>query len=108
MVHVGQILVHLRDPLGALAEAGKLAKERIVIVEGFLPTEEPIALIANDAPKLSRSWWHISIGFYRTFLGILGFEIESIEEAVHECPVENESVPLKTITAVRQIQLNPR
>jgi hypothetical protein len=109
VVHVGQILVHLRDPLGALAEAGKLAKERIVIVEGSLPTEEPIArLIAKpDAPKLCRSWWHISVGFYRTYLGILGFEIESIDEAEHYCPVEGEAMLLKTITAVRTQELAP-
>src|SRR5258708_10718943 len=35
VVIVGQILVHLRDPLGALHQAALAAKETLVIVEGI-------------------------------------------------------------------------
>jgi hypothetical protein len=102
VVHVGQILVHLRDPLGALTEAGRLARKRLVMVEGSLPTEEPIArLLANAKMEPPRSWWHFSIGFYRNFLEILGFEIEDVEVERHLCPAMDRWVELRTITAVR-------
>jgi hypothetical protein len=102
VVHVGQILVHLRDPVGALTEAGRLARQRLVIVEGSMPTEEPIArLLANAKMKGDRSWWHFSIGFYRNLLEIMGFEIEDLQVGHHLCPARDKWVELRTITAVR-------
>jgi len=101
VVHVGQILVHLRDPLGALTEAGRLARKRLVIVEGSMSTEEPLAGLLARAQGPERSWWHFSIGFYRRFLEVLGFEIEDVEIERHLCPARDDSLELKTITAVR-------
>jgi hypothetical protein len=102
VVHIGQILVHLRDPLGALTQAGLLARRRLVIVEGAMPTEEPIArLIAHTRTKGGRSWWRFSIGFYRNFLEILGFEIQKVESERHLCPATDQWTDLNTITATR-------
>jgi hypothetical protein len=99
VVHVGQILVHLRDPLGVLTQAGRLALKRLVIVEGSMPTEEPIARLLAHAPE--RSWWHFSVGFYRKFLEVLGFEIEDVQVEHHLCPAKDGWTELRTITAVR-------
>ena len=43
VVIVGQILVHLRDPLGALHQAALAAKETLVIVEGIPEGPSPIS-----------------------------------------------------------------
>jgi hypothetical protein len=102
VVHLGQILVHLRDPLGALTGAARLARKRLVIVSKTLPTEEPIArLLANAKMERGRSWWRFSIGFYRNFLEILGFEIEDVEVERVRSAARDRWVELNAVTAVR-------
>ena len=58
VVFVAQILVHLRDPLGALHQASLAAKEYLIIVEGVAAepiTDIPIAhFLGAQAPY---TWW---------------------------------------------------
>jgi predicted nucleic acid-binding Zn ribbon protein len=44
VVLIGQILVHLRDPLEALRQASLVARETLVITEGSFEADQPLAV----------------------------------------------------------------
>jgi hypothetical protein len=82
VVIVAQILVHLRDPFGALQQAALAAKEQLVVIEGMPDLPEsalPVAYFLGD--KVSYSWWHLSRQFYDVFLPRLGFRLEDVTSA---------------------------
>lgn len=81
---VGQILVHLRDPLEALRQVTLATQERIIITEGSFQSDAPMAVFLGGNGNFY-SWWHLSDRFYRDFLPILGFEIESVTQAQYRC-----------------------
>jgi hypothetical protein len=88
-VMIGQILVHLRDPVAALTSACRMA-DSVILTEGMMNL--PLAL-ASFYPKpgdsaFNYSWWRYSVGLYRRILGILGFEIAQVRSARHRCLVE--------------------
>jgi SAM-dependent methyltransferase len=81
---VGMILVHLRDPVGALASVSRVLKPtgELVITEGMLHTDEPVArIIGNPAG----SWWVYSVGLYRKVLDILDFQIVRLTKNKYRC-----------------------
>jgi hypothetical protein len=105
---VGQILVHLRDPLEAIRQVSLVTKERMIITEGSFESEAPIAVFLGGKGN-HFSWWHLSDKFYREYLPILGFEIESATKADYRC---NDSrlrgdVTLWTFVAKRSSQTRP-
>jgi hypothetical protein len=76
IVLLAQILVHLERPLQAIAQAALAAKETLIIVDGSFEDERPLAaFIGGDGAYFN--WYHHSVGFYRKFLPILGFELVS-------------------------------
>jgi SAM-dependent methyltransferase len=104
VVLLGQILVHLQNPLAALTAAAQRAREHLVIVERVLPGEHPIAVFLPPVvDRADQAWWHCSLGVYRRFLRILGFVVEDVGQARHLCRVygKPQSIPLTTITARR-------
>src|SRR5262245_40056766 len=56
VVLVGQLLVHLRDPLEALRQASLLAKETLIITEGSFESDQPLAIFLG--PGHYYAWWH--------------------------------------------------
>jgi Ribosomal protein L11 methyltransferase (PrmA) len=76
VVLLAQILVHLERPLQAIAQAALAAKETLIIVDGSFEDERPLAVfIGGDGAYFN--WYHHSVGFYRKFLPIVGFELIS-------------------------------
>lgn len=101
IVLVGQILVHVRDPLNALAQCARAARDTLVIIEGSFDSAEPVMRFcgAESAPW---SWFHLSTALYESYLRILGFEIRSISKASYRCGYhENPMTELHTIVAQR-------
>lgn len=83
VVLVGQILVHLRDPLLALQQAAEVSRDILIITEGSFESESPVSVFLGE--KSSYSWWHLSTGLYRTWLGMLGFDIISVTRGQFTC-----------------------
>ena len=80
IVFVSEILVHLRDPLGALHQASLAAKEHLVIVEGVdaaPATDFPIARFLGA--QIPYGWWILSLPLYQALLPKLGFSITSVK-----------------------------
>lgn len=106
---IGQVLVHLSDPVRAISSVMNRCADRIVITEGMVNTEEPImSLCGRAAAGIAWSWWHISVGLYRELFTMAGFEIERIERGMYRCvaPSHPEQTELTTIVA-RRIEQKP-
>ncbi|MCW5772326.1 MAG: methyltransferase domain-containing protein [Rhodospirillaceae bacterium] len=104
VVMVGQILVHLSDPIRAMESIARHCRDRLVITEGMLDEERPIMQLATTLEQRStRAWWHISIGLYRTVLAMMGFEIERIGKGRYKvsAPGHPDEIELTTIVARR-------
>jgi len=89
VVLVGQILAHLRDPLGALTSIAARCRGTMVITDGMLETDQPIALFPGHA-KTPMSvyrqvvWWQLSPVLLRNFLQILGLETLSSKTSLYD------------------------
>jgi hypothetical protein len=105
VVMIGQILVHLRDPIAALTSATRLA-DTVILTEGMTHLPIPLAQFYPRAkkPDVNYSWWRYSVGLYRQILGILGFEITHLKRSKHRCLVAGEKpwTKLTTIVAHRK------
>ena len=105
VVVVGQILVHLSDPVRALSSIMDRCRERIVITEGMLDNEEPLAAFcARAANRNNWSWWHYSTGLYREILTMAGWEIERIERSKYCCPAATSPERQQVKTALARIR----
>jgi SAM-dependent methyltransferase len=83
---VGQVLVHLSDPVRALSSVIDRVHGRIVVTEGMVDSDEPImSLCSRAATGVAWSWWHLSIGLYREIFTMAGFEIENITHGQFCC-----------------------
>jgi hypothetical protein len=81
---VGQILVHLRDPLEALRQVSIVTRERMIITEGSFESQAPMAVFLGGKGNYY-SWWHLSEQLYREYIPILGFEIERVTKGEYQC-----------------------
>ena len=105
IVVVGQILVHLRDPITALTSVARRCADTLVIVEGMVDSNDPVMwLCADPETGPDWSWWHLSIGLYRTVLTMMRFEIVKITENRFPCNhgTADGLVLLKTLEARRK------
>jgi SAM-dependent methyltransferase len=106
VVLVGQVLVHLRDAVTALASVTARCAETLVLVEGTLDADEPLARFLGraSAPERPAAWWHYSLGFYREVLDMRGFRLEAAVTRPFPCdaPGMPRAVPLTTIVARRR------
>jgi 2-polyprenyl-3-methyl-5-hydroxy-6-metoxy-1,4-benzoquinol methylase len=79
VVMVGQILGHLRDPLGALTSIAARCRGTLIVSESMIPSDQPVAYFPCHA-KMPVSiyrqvvWWQLSPVLVRNFLQILGLE----------------------------------
>jgi len=81
---MGQILVHLRDPLEAMRQASLVARDYLVVTEGSYHSDRPDMTFIGT-PEIWFSWWHISEALYRTWFSMLGFELVSITKNKYKC-----------------------
>lgn len=105
VVVVGQLLIHLRDGVAALAAAASVCRDTIVIVEGSIDDDSPVALLAarHDRPEVAYAWYQYSHGWYRQVLAMLGFTSVTITSGVYRCNQEDhaDQITLTTIVASR-------
>jgi hypothetical protein len=105
VVIVGQILIHLRDALTALAATASVCTDTIVITEGSFDNDTPIAALAGraDKPELAYAWYQYSHGWYREVLTMLGFHDVQITTDTYSCRQEDhaEEIALATIVGTR-------
>jgi SAM-dependent methyltransferase len=98
---IGQILVHLSDPVSAIGSVGKRCRGAMVITEGMIDSEDRIMGLCADPNKgPDWSWWHLSIGLYRALLQMMGFVILNISQASYDSKRLGK-VTLHTIVARR-------
>ena len=100
VVIVGQILVHLRDPFGALEQIARCTADTLVIVEGMFDHPDPIAAYLGGTTPIS--WFHFSTTIFRQFLPKLGFEITSITPGKYRCVVLDKDEAVWTLVARRR------
>ena len=80
---IGNVMVHLKDPMQALTSAAALAKEGIIVTEALWDTtldlDRPIMQlmtpqkIAQGDPSWFCHWWQVTPGVVSAWLSILGF-----------------------------------
>jgi len=92
VVIVGQILVHLRDPFGALEQIARCTADTLVIAEGMFDHHDPTPF----------SSFHFSTTIYRQFLPKLGFEITSIKPGKYRCVRHEKDEAVWTLVARRR------
>jgi hypothetical protein len=105
VVLVGQILVHLRDPLSALWQASLAARDTLIITEGAFESDKPISVFLGDQ-TVYYAWWHLSDKLYVHWLDLLGFDVVTIARGGYTClddamPGQSE---LWTFVAKRRVQ----
>lgn len=102
VVIVGQILVHLRDGISALASIAPLCGDTLIITEGMLASDNPIAELVGreNNPLLDYAFWYYSVGFYREVLGMLGFRIVSVKRGMYKCNLDDVPNTLELTTIV--------
>jgi SAM-dependent methyltransferase len=85
VVLIGQMLVHVRDPLAIIEQACKVAKETIIIAEGSWEADQPLAnFIGAQYPGVN-AWWHLSSGCYRASLSTFGFDLAKVTKSTYRC-----------------------
>jgi SAM-dependent methyltransferase len=101
VVVVGQILIHLRDPLAALTSIASQCRDILVLTEGFVSTDERIAELAGSVEGPDWMWWQWSIGTASEVLRMLGFGVVKREMRRYRCNNEycKGEVPLWTLVA---------
>ncbi len=106
VVILGQILVHLRDGLSALAAAARVCTSTLVVVEGSLAgINAPVAALCGraDRPDMPWAWYHYSHAWYREVLTMLGFRSVTITTGRFRCnnPSSSGDIELATVVATR-------
>jgi hypothetical protein len=86
VVLLGQILVHLRDPLEIIRQASLLAGEHLVITEGSFMSHRPSAVFLGIGDGAGiHSWWHLSAELYHRWLAVFGFHIIQTTKNKYRC-----------------------
>jgi SAM-dependent methyltransferase len=103
VVFIGQILIHLRDPLEALREASLVAQKHLVIAEGMIENEAPVGIFCGGREIGNYySWWQFSPELYRQYLDVLGFDVESRIQNDFYCETLGKYITISTIVARRR------
>jgi hypothetical protein len=109
VVMVGQILGHLRDPLGALTSIAARCRGKLVITDSLFPSDQPVAWFPGNvslavSPIRAVVWWQMSPVLVRNFLQILGLETISFTTSQYEFGppgAPKNAMALSTMVAVR-------
>lgn len=78
IVFLGQVLVHLRDPLRAIEQAAHRCTDTLIITEGMYRSWRPALRFIGALPGTYDGWWLASPKLYRQWLGLLGFEVGKV------------------------------
>lgn len=102
VVLIGQVLVHLRNPLLGLERIAARCARTLVITEGMTDDAEPRATFLGDPsrPEQMRAWWHFSVQFYACYLGILGFDLATAGRARYRCTAPGHAPEIELTTLV--------
>jgi SAM-dependent methyltransferase len=83
LVFMGAILPHLRDPIGALAAARRVCRERLIATNWFIAEPDPLADETRpivdlpalaDTPAGHASWWRPNRSAVELWIKAAGFE----------------------------------
>ena len=87
VVLVGQILIHLADPISALASISKRCNGLLILTEGMVDSEDTTAKFFAQAAAQGPEWlwWRYSIGTYRELMAIMGYEVLSVTKNQYRC-----------------------
>lgn len=85
IVMLGQILVHMKDPISVLEQAARVARKMLIIAEGSFHNETPAALFYGATYPGTNTWWHLSDKIYEQCLGMWGFKIKSVTTGQYRC-----------------------
>jgi hypothetical protein len=103
----GCILLHLRDPLLALTQFGRITRQTLIITDTFENigplTEYAVAFLRpniNDASN-SGTWWWPTPKLLQSFLEILGFRRFELSRHTARHVVSSADVPMYTLVAHR-------
>lgn len=85
IVMLGQILIHLKDPVEAIRQACLTAKETVIIAEGSWQSDAPFARFNGGQFRATNSWWHLSTALYRELFDLFGFEVSIQKPGLYRC-----------------------
>jgi SAM-dependent methyltransferase len=80
IVFFGNILLHLKSPIEALNNFAPYAREKVIITEACwrnydYESDDAICFLeASTAHEGFASWWQLTPGFLKQYLGVLGFK----------------------------------
>ncbi|MBR0645969.1 class I SAM-dependent methyltransferase [Plastoroseomonas hellenica] len=101
------VLLHLRDPMGALQRAACRAKT-IIICDRYWPSLDNARPDAQFAPRLGDelpwggwTWWYVSPKAYEAMLQLLGFTSFRTTVSGHLHIPSRDRIPLYTLIASR-------
>jgi hypothetical protein len=100
VVIIGQVLVHLRDVIRALASVAARCGATMIIAEGMINDKENAFsqfLGRADNPDYDYGFWHHSTGLYIELLKILGFCLRQSSTAKYRCVVDAIDTPITTM-----------
>ena len=104
VVILGQILVHMREPIALLEQAAKVAKETLIIAEGSFHSKHPTARYWGTIYPGLNSYWHLSDRLYAECLNQYGFDIKRVRQDRYRCnhPASEGMAEIWTFVAQRR------
>lgn len=108
VITYGSVLLHTRDPIGALQHGAARAKEAVMIMDRMPPNLDPERPLMEFMPKLGNektfggwTWWWISPQTFINALTIMGFREFSIKVSPHLYTPTGRKLDLFTLIAMR-------
>ncbi len=108
---IGNVLQHLRDPVGALMALAERVTETIVVTETLwadypvLKTDAAMLLVPRaHIPEVCQTWWQVSSPLVKEVLKMLGFPYLSVEYYSPLLRQDGEWKPIKHMTWVGRRQ----
>jgi len=104
----GCILLHLRDPFGALHQAAEHTDGAIIVTDNVYPgledADDPVLRFAMDAdnPGPSVRWWDLSPGAVTRMLWRLGFERTRLLHHTQRYTIPDPPVDIQLFTVVAE------
>lgn len=107
VVIAGAVIMHLSDPVSAVAAFAKVARESVILsMTHAEDTDEMLMrpLTAWNDPAFWHGWWGISRGLWRRIFANLGFDVEfASSQAQHNAAEGPQVVTMPTIIARRRV-----
>lgn len=108
IVTFGSVLLHARDPVGALQRAAERATEAVVITDRYPTTLDTTRPLMEFMPTLGRemawggwTWWWITPPVFQNLLTIIGFRSFELSVSKHLHALSGQEIELFTLVARR-------